>query len=244
MPRKTSLQHKRIGNAINLQLIDDNEEAIQRELFHLYEDDSEERFRHTLGVFNLTSQIIAKRNRWAGIDLVDMQERDSRLSALEDRMEHTVQPILKQFAKHLEYHPIKDPIPGAASAEYEWLSRITELTKTADQISSSFDDLATRLSCYSTLIDQTNNLLKLARSVGDRHLRTAVLTFYDALCSKYSEDLTRAQFDVIKEVLKQLKNHKWNVETVRTLDKLLRETGFETIPSDKFMSVHSEQSHV
>lgn len=171
-----------------------------------------------------------------GVDLT------RRVELLENRMEYGVRPMLALVARHMELANVeKDTIPAAASAEYEWEDQVRKIVSTTEKMLSAFEDLEIRLKYYNSLIDQTRELLKLTRFIGEPTLRSAVLVVHDALCGVYSEDLTRTQAELIVSALDRLENLEWDREMVRALHRELRASGFETIPSDKHVDLYSER---
>jgi len=160
-----------------------------------------------------------------------------RVRNLEGAMKYGVSPTMQYMMKLLERYDERDSIPGAASAAYEWQSEVMRTMDTVTNMLNTFDGLETRLSCYVKLIEHSSELLKLARGMGNRHLRESVLTLHDALCGTYSEDLTIEQAEAIKDAVSRLKDVKWDRQMVRALDKTLRQQGFETVPSDRFIKV-------
>lgn len=165
-----------------------------------------------------------------------------RLKHLESIVWHVMAPTIGDIMKILERYDLKDTIPAAASVEYEWQSEALRTMGTVTNMLDAFDELETRLSCYVKLIERLEELLKLARGMGNRHLREAVLTLHDALCGTYSEDLTIEQAATIKDAVGQLGDTEWDREKVRALDRALRQQGFETVPSDRFIRLDSVRS--
>lgn len=163
-----------------------------------------------------------------------------RVSYLEVAMKQGVLPTIQNIMKTLERYDQRDTLPGAASAAYEWHSQLTAITDTIENMLKIFDDLDKRLSCYVNLIQQVKELLKLARSVGNRNVRDAVLTLYDALHGVYSEDLVITQAEVVKSAIAHLYNLNLDREQVRALHRQLRKSGFETVPSDRFVGMYRE----
>ena len=132
---------------------------------------------------------------------VDSKEVDERLERLEASMEHAVRPAL---AKLVRYHEERDPLPAAASAEYEWQREAKKVLKVADDLIVDFDDLQIRLSQHVAITEKIGALLKVARSMNDKNLRSAVLTVQDALYSVFSENMTLEQAESIRQVLGML----------------------------------------
>lgn len=166
-----------------------------------------------------------------------------RVDYLEAAMKHGLQPAMREWVRLRERYGERDTIPAAASAAYEWRSQVIKVADIVDNMLVAFEDLERRLSYHVNLIQQVSELLKLARSMGNRNIRDAVLTLHDALSGIYSEDLTSTQAEVIGSIVRRLHDPKWNREQVRALDKELRECGFETVPSDRFVGLYSERSH-
>ena len=165
-----------------------------------------------------------------------------RVENLEDTMRHGISPFIRYMMGLLrQYYEERDTIPGAASAAYEWQSQLREVTNTVENMLEVFDDLEKRLSCYVDLTKQVSELLKLARTMGNRNVRDAVLTLHDALRGTYSEDLTNTQVEAMQNAINHLYDLNLTREQVRALDRELRNSGLETIPSDKFVGMHSEQ---
>lgn len=160
-----------------------------------------------------------------------------RVQSLENILLHGMAPAMRDIYKKLERYEQEDTIPPAASVEYEWQSVVLRTIETVTNMLNSFDELETRLSCYVKLIERLEELLKLARGMGNRHLREAALTLHDALCGTYSEDLTIKQATTIKDAVGQLEDTEWDREKVRALDRTLRQQGFETVPTDRFIKV-------
>ena len=155
-------------------------------------------------------------------------------------MEHAVRPAL---AKLVRYHEERDPLPAAASAEYEWQREAKKVLKVADDLIVDFDDLQIRLSQHVAITEKIGALLKVARSMNDKNLRSAVLTVQDALYSVFSENMTLEQAESIRQVLEQLQEINWDRKRVRELDKSLRNAGFETVPSDSFVSSYNASTN-
>jgi len=173
-----------------------------------------------------------------------LEDLEKRQDLQETQMRHGVQPAIGRLSKAFEYlvgHEEKDAAPPAASAEYEWQSEAKKVLKAVEDMTRDFDDLSTRLSHHVAVIERIRELLKLARSMTNRSLRSAVLTVHDALCSIYSENLTLAQTEAAKEAVQRLQNLNWDREMVRALDRTLRDHGFETVPSDKFVDLSHAQ---
>lgn len=164
-----------------------------------------------------------------------------RVKNLEGAMKYGVAPTMQHMMRLLERYGERDTIPGAASLAYEWLSQLTKVMNTVENMLKVFNDLEERLSCYVDLTQQVSELLKLARSLGNRNVRDAVLTLHDALRGTYSEDLTNTQVEAMQNAINHLYDLNLTREQVRALDRELRNSGLETIPSDKFVSMHSEQ---
>jgi len=164
-----------------------------------------------------------------------------RVQRMEDSM-RGMAPMLRHIAKEMERNELKDSIPAAASVEYEWRNAVLRTIETVTSMLNTFDELVTRLSCYVKLIEHLKELLKLARGMGNRYLIGSVLTLHDALCGTYSEELTSKQAEAIEGVLNQLYDLNLTHEQVRALDRQLRKSGLETVPSDKFVGLHREQS--
>ncbi len=153
-------------------------------------------------------------------------------------MEHSVRPALVRRAWEIERYGERDSIPAAASAEYEWKEHTANALGVVDLMISEFSDLPTRLSYHVKTIERLADLLKVARSHGNRNLTFAVLTVYDATYSVYSEDMTSAQVEVVRDAVARLQSVEWDRDALRDLDRFLRNAGFETVPSDKFVSSH------
>ncbi|MBI2303167.1 MAG: hypothetical protein HYU86_00270 [Chloroflexi bacterium] len=149
-------------------------------------------------------------------------------------MSHSIQPVLEKFSRALEHYPERDPFPAAASGEYDWWKQLRKMSNTVGRIRGVFEDLHERLRVYVELTDQSEQLLRLARATGSRHLREAALFLHDAVRGTYSEDLTIAQVEALGSVLETLRDFDLDREKVWAVDQSLRESGFETIPSDKF----------
>lgn len=165
-----------------------------------------------------------------------------RLQQMESTVWHGMAPTIRHIMKELERYDLKDTIPAAASAEYEWHSEVMRTIDTVTSMLNTFSDLETRLSYHVKLIEHSKELLNLARGTGNRYLREAVLTLHDALCGTYSEDLTIEQVEAIKNAVSQLQDIKWDRQMVRALDRALRQQGFETVPSDRFIRSGSVRS--
>lgn len=173
------------------------------------------------------------------------KDLDYRVQHLENIVLHAVAPTMRSMymkLERLERYEQKDTIPAAASVEYEWQSVVLRTIETVTNMLNSFDELETRLSYYVKLIERSEELLKLARGMGNRHLREAALTLHDALCGTYSEELTIKQATTIKDAVGQLEDTEWDREKVRALDRTLRQQGFETVPSDRFIRLDSVRS--
>lgn len=181
--------------------------------------------------------VAARHTKEWGIGVGAYLDLAHRVRNLEGAMKYGVSPTIRYMMKLLEQYDERDSIPGAASAAYEWQSEVMRTMDTVTNMLNTFDGLETRLSCYVKLIEHSSELLKLARGMGNRHLRESVLTLHDALCGTYSEDLTIEQAEAIKDAVSQLKDIKWDRQMVRALDKTLRQQGFETVPSDRFIKV-------
>ena len=167
---------------------------------------------------------------------------ETRLSKLEHRVEHhdflnrtAIQPLLSRFAREIEGLPSSVESPPASSARYELSIKLKELLVTIENIVNEFQDLRVRLSHYTAFQRQMGELLKLSRIRNNKVLRSAFLTIHDASYSVYSEDLTFQQAEVLLDWIVRLRDIPTvDKDSVRSLDRSLREAGFETIPSDKF----------
>ncbi|MCI0441516.1 MAG: hypothetical protein L0177_20630 [Chloroflexi bacterium] len=115
------------------------------------------------------------------------------------------------------------------------------LASASDALIRDFEGLPERLAHHASLIDQSYELLKLARSM-NRNLKFAVLTLHDALRSVYSEKLTLKQANVIKEAVRLLQTPDWDEDGVRQLSKMLLRAGFETVPSDKSLPLSNAKT--
>ncbi len=174
---------------------------------------------------------------------IDIDHGD-RLKKLENIVYDGMPPLMRYFYKQIREQEAmilelrrdkwKEATPSMSSIEYTWGVAIDKTVGIAANMVDSFTDLSTRLSCYVQLIKGCEELLNLARAMGNRGLREAMLTLHDAICGIYSEELTVEQGTTIKEVLETLRNIDWDSAKVRELDSLLRQRGFETIPSDRF----------
>lgn len=164
-----------------------------------------------------------------------------RVAFLEDALKYGISPTIRYIMRIQEQYGERDSIPGAASLAYEWQSQLGKIMNIIENMLKVFDDLEKRLNCYVNLTRQVSELLKLARSLGNRNIRDSVLTLHDAICGTYSEDLTSTQAEAIKDTVQRLYNLDLSREQVRALDRELRKSGLETIPSDRFVGVHSEQ---
>lgn len=162
-----------------------------------------------------------------------LEEGQQRLNAIID---HSIQPIIRQYARMIEVSGERDSLPAAASAQYEWYGRVTDTRRTVENMIEVFDDLPQRLSFHVALQRQMADLLKLARLMNNPALVSAALTVHDVLYGVYSEDLTLSQAQLLEESVSSLRNVDWDRERVRELDRVLRRAGFETLPSDKFMA--------
>lgn len=178
--------------------------------------------------------------RWA-IGVGAYLDLVNRVESLESAMKYGVSPTIRYLMKILEQYGERDSTPGAASLAYEWQSHLKEVTTTIENMLRVFDDLEKRLSCYSNLAQQVSELLKIARSLGNRNIRDAVLALHDALHGIYSEDLTSKQVEAIGNAVNHLYDLNLDRESVRALDRELRESGLETIPSDRFVGIYSER---
>lgn len=167
-----------------------------------------------------------------------------RVETLESKMEYAIRPALSKMAMLMERYGERDAIPAASSAEYEWQERAGKIVKTVEDFLATYqdNDLEKRLACHVTLLEQLRDLLKLARAIGDRNLRDAVLMLHDALSGQYSEDITGTQAQVIEDAVYQLQDLDWEKEQVRNLHKELRASGCETVPSDRFVGLYRERS--
>lgn len=164
-----------------------------------------------------------------------------RVENLEGALKYGISPTMPYMTQLLQRYGERDAIPAATSLAYEWSSQLREITNTIENMLKVFDDLEQRLSCYANLIQRVNELLKLARSLGNRNNRDAVLTLHDALCGTYSEDLTSTQVEAIDNAINHLYDLNLEREDARALDRELRKSGFETVPSDRFVGMHSER---
>ncbi len=202
----------------------------------------DELIRHTLEVSHMERDDVRTRHakEWS-IGIGAYHDIYRRVQELESAMRHGVAPAIQHIMKHLERYDERDSIPGAASAAYGWQSEVRGVTNTFENMLEVFDDLEKRLSCYVDLTKQVSELLKLARTLGNRNVRDAVLTLHDALRGTYSEDLTSTQVKAMQNAINHLYDLNLTREQVRALDRELRNSGLETIPSDKFVSMHSEQ---
>ena len=138
--------------------------------------------------------------------------------------------------RKIEWAGEPDAIPSAASVDYDWMERVDKALCVVDTMMAEFDDLPVRLSCHVKAIERLADLLKVARSHGNRNLTFAVLTVYDAMYSVYSEDMTDEQAEAVRDAVARLRSMEWDKDTLRGLDRFLRNVGFETVPSDKFVS--------
>ncbi len=163
---------------------------------------------------------------------------EDRLSQIEVYLEHAVRPVLTRFAREIEWSGEPDAIPAAASVQYEWMEGVDKVLRIVDAMMAEFNDPPTRLSYHVKTIDRLAALLKVARSHGNRNLTFAVLTVHDAMYSVYSEDMTNEQAVTVRDAVARLQNMVWDRDTLRALDRFLRNAGFETVPSDKFLSSH------
>ena len=116
------------------------------------------------------------------------------------------------------------------------MERVDKALCVVDTMMAEFDDLPVRLSCHVKAIERLADLLKVARSHGNRNLTFAVLTVHDAMYSVYSEDMTDEQAEAVRDAVARLRSMEWDKDTLRGLDRFLRNVGFETVPSDKFVS--------
>ena len=169
---------------------------------------------------------------------------DARIKKLENIYSFLGKSYAVKYMKLFGRYALEDTIPAASSAEYEWYREVMSTKETVTAMFDTFNELTERLSYYVKLIEHSDELLKLARAMGHRYLREAVLTLHDALCGTYSEDLTIEQIEAIKLIVNQLQDIKWDRQAVRNLDRSLRQQGFETVPSDKFMRSHHERREV
>ena len=160
-------------------------------------------------------------------------------------------PLRKVLVKHLTHEGEFDIPDGSeigtgtgvfdnstepqSPAEYEWRIQVKQALTVADRMLADFDDLSVRLSGHVGIIDDLKTLLKSARANGNRNLRSAVLTLYDALHSVHSENMTFDQARTICDSLGQLQAVQWTIKDLQDLDTKLRVAGFETVPSDNFM---------
>lgn len=171
--------------------------------------------------------------------LVRLLERlEDRQNRIEFHIEHSIRPALAHRVRDIEWYGERDAIPAAASAEYEWKEHTANALGVVDSMMAEFSDLPTRLSYHVKIIERLADLLKVARSHGNRNLTFAVLTVHDATYSVYSEDMTSAQAEVVRDAVARLQNVDWNRDALLDLDRFLRNAGFETVPSDKFVSSH------
>lgn len=169
--------------------------------------------------------------------LARLEEVPRRLEVLEYLMQHSVQPTLRKVSRFLGHYPERDPLPAAASREYDWRKQLKRMSDTVTLIGQVFEDLHERLRVYVELTDQSEQLLRLARATGSRHLREAALFLHDAVRGTYSEDLTIAQVEALGSVLETLQDFDLDREKVWAVDQKLRSSGFETVPSDKFRAL-------
>lgn len=211
-------------------------ESTQNELLR----NTEEMVTYRLSSYSST----ARAKEWS-IGIGAYYDLEGRLRRLE-RTVFREMPRAMQYImmRELERYGLKDTIPPAASAEYEWHSEVMRTKETVTNMLNTFDELETRLSYHVKLIEHSDELLELARAMGNRYLREAVLTLHDALCGTYSEDLTTEQVKAIEHIVSRLQEIKWDRQAVRALDRTLRQQGFETVPSDRFMRSGRERSEV
>ena len=186
-------------------------------------------------VSNLRGQFVSS--------IMDVSVAQRRLDLIEKRqdlhefyMQHAIRPALRSLSAESEFRTrVRDKLPASASAEYEWLNEVKPVIGSVEELLEEFEDLSTRLSLHMKLIKRLQDLLEAARETESRYLRSAVLTVYDASRSVYSEDLTAEQVKAIAEAVDSLYSLQWDVDKVQSLDSKLRDVGFETIPSDRFV---------
>lgn len=170
------------------------------------------------------------------------EELENKVQRHDNLLEHGIRPALGKLVAQFEGYWQRDALTPAASADYEWYIIARKAFEAAAKILDDFEELDARLGHYCKVIDRLERLLELARSMNNRYLRQAVLTLQDAIRGKYSEDWTFEQAETIKRAAERLQSVDWNIEAVRNLDKDLRKSGFETVPSDQFPSSRGETS--
>ena len=102
------------------------------------------------------------------------------------------------------------------------MERVDKALCVVDTMMAEFDDLPVRLSCHVKAIKRLADLLKVARSHGNRNLTFAVLTVHDAMYSVYSEDMTDEQAEAVRDAVARLRSMEWDKDTLRGLDRFLR----------------------
>ena len=91
-----------------------------------------------------------------------------------------------------------------------------------------------RLNDYVLLVSKLKDLIDKSRTIENRFFFRAVLMIYDALCCMYAEELTQEQLTTIQTCVVKLQEPDWDKDKLRSLDRQLRTSGFETVPSDRF----------
>ena len=195
--------------------------------FVLERSDNSERLRH----FQRT--LVVEESPKLEALLSRIEQLESTVEAQQFHTEHAVQPTLSRVTRLLEGVPGESGSPPVSSAGYEWYVKFTEILDVIDKVIGEFEDLRARLSAYTGFQKWLDDLLNQMRSRGSHDLRHAVLTIYDAVHSVYSEDLTCDQLQAIRDSLERLRGSSISMVEVRSIDRLLRNVGFETIPSDR-----------
>lgn len=164
-----------------------------------------------------------------------------RLEYLETVYEHGVRPTLAAMAKHMWSE--KDVLPPASSVEYELFDRLAEIENIARVIIDHYADLDERLNDYVLLVSKLKDFIDKTHTIENRFFFRAVLMIYDALCCMYAEDLTQERLTTVYTCVVKLQEPEWDKDKLRSLDKQLRASGFETVPSDRFRVQEKKREH-
>jgi hypothetical protein len=129
---------------------------------------------------------------------------------------------------------------GTSKRQEAWQRGIAAILDVLKQMGQEFDDMEQRLALHVSLIHKFVEQIKLARAFDHRYLESATITLHDAIRSVYSEDWTLEQIDTIQACITRFENTRWELEDVLSLDDSLASAGFETVPSDRFVSFNGE----
>ncbi len=174
-------------------------------------------------------------------DTCSLTNIHARLDNLETAFEHAIRPTIAAMARHIWSE--KDTLPPASSIEYELFDKLAELQDVVRAIIDHYSDQDERLNYYVLLISRLKDIIDKTRTFKNRFFSRAVLMLYDSLSCMYSEDLTQEQLKTIYVSIVTLQEPDWDKNKLRALNKHLRSSGFETIPSDRFGVQEKKREH-